>query len=324
MRDNLVQFAVVREDPLLPMHVLSNVCCERSRILLIASGGCTALAVASEFVKTEITLIDKNPAQLDLVRKKIEACKIQSVKEFKTRFNVSVDWADGLNECGNFESLFRGFRSFIHDFVFSYEELKKLFDVSKIDQIVKSKILSSKYWPVAFDLYFSDSLLNTMFGPDATQHAEKGSYPRYFQTCFEKALTRSDASVNYFLHHIFLGHYLDRPDCLPPYLQKLPNSVKMSLMLGGLDDIPEKLGEYDFIDLSNIFDWMGDDSVNKIADLLDEKMKPNAVLMFRQLNNNRNIQSRFSRISFDDEIGLKLLSQDRSFFYCKINVGRKI
>jgi S-adenosylmethionine:diacylglycerol 3-amino-3-carboxypropyl transferase len=95
-------------------------------------------------------------------------------------------------------------------------------------------------------------------------------------------------------------------------------------MLGGLDDIPEKLGEYDFIDLSNIFDWMGDDSVNKIADLLDEKMKPNAVLMFRQLNNNRNIQSRFSRISFDDEIGLKLLSQDRSFFYCKINVGRKI
>ena len=105
------------------------------------------------------------------------------------RFNIGTSDPEGLNQNGNFESLFRGLREFIFDLVADESEIRALFEEEGQLANVSELLFSSKYWSVAFDLYFSDSLLNAMFGPDATQHAEAGSYPRYFQQLFEKGLT---------------------------------------------------------------------------------------------------------------------------------------
>ena len=43
------------------------------RVLLIASGGCTALSLVSRLPDLEIALVDPNSAQLDHVRAKIAA-----------------------------------------------------------------------------------------------------------------------------------------------------------------------------------------------------------------------------------------------------------
>jgi len=323
MINNDIQFAVVREDPLLPLKAIRQRCQSRSRLLLIASGGCTALTIGCALPDSSMILIDKNPAQLQLVQRKLTCLQGESPLEFKSKFNIGYENPSGLNESGNFESLFRGFRKFIHDLVAPYEELKYFFESSGLRKQFAAKIFSNKYWPVAFEMFFSDSLLNAIFGPDATQHAEKGSYPEYFRACLERGLSRDDVSINYFLHHIFLGHYLDNAASLPPYLNSTPRKLDMSLHLGSIEDMRESIHEFDFIDLSNIFDWMCAPDVKRIAGILSGNMKRHAVLMFRQLNNHSRIQEYFSSISFDEDFGEKLLSQDRSLFYCKINIGIK-
>lgn len=219
MRDNAVQFAVVREDPMVEAELVRLT--RASNVLLIASGGCPALTLQALF-PDYITLVDFNPAQLERVRAKMRVLRDADTATQRQRFNIGTSDPSGLNQNGNFESLFRGLRAFIFDLVADEAEIRFLFEDKNRLANVSELLFSSQYWSVAFDLYFSDSLLNAMFGPDATQHAEPGSYPRYFQALFEKGLTSATAFDNYFLHHVFLGYYLQRPASLPHYLLSPP------------------------------------------------------------------------------------------------------
>ena len=87
MRDNPIQFAVVREDPRLEIQVLRRHPARRA--LLIASGGCTALTLASVWPNLGVTLLDPNPAQLDLVERKISALTREDDAARRRRFNVN-------------------------------------------------------------------------------------------------------------------------------------------------------------------------------------------------------------------------------------------
>ena len=198
MRNNDVQFAVVREDPMVEAELVRLT--KARNVLLIASGGCTALTLQALFPDLHITLVDFNPAQLERVRQKMRALRDIDVATRHRKFNIGTSDPSGLNQNGNFESLFRGLREFIFSLVADAAEIRALFEEKDRLAEVSEILFSNKYWSVAFDLYFSDTLLHTMFGPDATQHAETGSYPRYFQTLFEKGLTSLNAFDNYFLH----------------------------------------------------------------------------------------------------------------------------
>jgi S-adenosylmethionine-diacylglycerol 3-amino-3-carboxypropyl transferase len=113
--------------------------------------------------------------------------------------------------------LFRQFRLFIYEFVLSEKEVRSFFEeASSIDfQSKAADMIKNPYWPVAFNLFFSDSLLCAMFGPLAIQNAAPGSYPKYFQNQIENGFQKSDSRNNYFLHQIFLGYYLNRKEALP-------------------------------------------------------------------------------------------------------------
>jgi len=321
MRDNPVQFAVVREDPEIEAALVRRSGARRA--LLIGSGGCTALSLRVLFPNLELTLVDPNPAQLALVAEKERLLADGAPRE---RFNVGNDSAGGLNACGNFESLFRGLRDFVREFVLAPPELAAL--LSSPDDAKLSSLFSHRYWRTAFDLYFSDALLNTMFGPDATRYAEPGSYPRYFQAAFARGLRRSDAATNYFLHHVFLGHYLDLPDCLPVYLREgsarpTRPSIPFQTIAGTIDAVDD-FGRFDLIALSNIFDWTDRAQVAAIAARIRREARPGATVVFRQLNNPTDFAALFApEFRFDRELAAALLAADRSLFYSVLSVGTK-
>ena len=115
MRDNPVQFAVVREDPNTELRTLLGK--HPKRILSIGSGGCTALALSQTYPDTEIILVEPNEAQIALIQQKAHALENLQKTEKRARFNIapsewipetfiSPDRAPGLNNSGNFESLF--------------------------------------------------------------------------------------------------------------------------------------------------------------------------------------------------------------------------
>ena len=321
MPDNDVQFAVVREDPMVEAGLvrLANA----SNVLLIASGGCTALTLQALFPDLHITLVDFNPAQLERVREKVRYLRDVDTAARHQRFNIETSDPSGLNQSGNFESLFRGLREFIFDLVADEAEIRGLFEEKGRLADVSEILFSNKYWSVAFDLYFSDSLLNAMFGPGATQHAETGSYPRYFQTLFEKGLMSAEAFDNYFLHHVFLGYYLQRPASLPYYLSAPPTDYRFQMVEGTLDQVPE-LQRFDLISLSNIMDWMPLAESASLIGYLRNEMKSGATVLYRQLNNYTDLSAYFGdSFEFNTALGVQFQKSERSLFYSSVYVGKR-
>ena len=321
MRDNPVQFAVVREDPALEAEVMRA--SGARKVLMVGSGGCTALALQGDFPDASFTLFDINPAQIALVEEKMKALSGGGEAADRGLFNIGDPHPTGLSQCGNFESLFRGMRELIFDLVLPYERMLELFrepgKLKEVDQL----IFDSEYWPVVFDLYLSDSILNTMFGPEATQHATPGSYPGYFRELFERGLRRDDAFDNYFLHHVLLGHYLEREAALPSFLVGAPVDFRFEFHLGMLTEVGN-VEKHDLVGLSNITDWMAESDIREIVDFLCRTMKSGAQVMYRQLNNDTDLEAMFGDVfEFDSEQGRVLWERDRSLFYSTVHVGTK-
>ncbi|MBL8693327.1 MAG: DUF3419 family protein [Planctomycetes bacterium] len=317
MRENPVQFAVVREDPLVDIAVVERTAARRA--LLPASGGCTAFELARRFPQIEITLIDPNPAQLALVQEKLQLLSGPAGAARHAKFNVGSDAPRGLNQRGNFESLFRQLRLFLEEFVVSREELVCWFEGGTAEET--RRWFSSRYWAVAFRLFFSDALLEAMFTNSATQHADPGSYPQYFRSAFERGLLRADARMNYFLHHVFLGRYLAMPGAYPSYVDADLSGARVTLVQAGLEEISD-FSPYDFVGLSNVLDWMPRERSMAILKRLRSTLRPGAAVLWRQLNNEvRHEEALLPEILLDGSLSPALLARDRSLFYNRVCAG---
>ena len=333
MRAPELKFAVVREDPDLEDVVLDRVDRRRKqgdgpgrqRALLVASGGCTALTLRARRPGLQVTAFDLNPAQLQHVRDKAAAVAAGELG----RLNVGDPDPSGLNQRGEFEKLFRTLRAFFCEFVAPASELARFFDPAADPAARRAHLeawAQSRYFPVAFALAFCDPLLHAMFGPAATQHAEPGSYPGYFQAAFLRGLRAEDAHRSYFLQHVLLGQYL--PGCEPDYLRhREPRDAPagpLRLVEGTLLDalaVPEHR-EQDLYSLSNVFDWSEDALVAEWAAALKRVAPPGSAVLLRQLNNRRDLRRFFApEFEFDDALGEALWRRDRSLFYERIEVG---
>jgi S-adenosylmethionine-diacylglycerol 3-amino-3-carboxypropyl transferase len=201
--------------------------------------------------------------------------------------------------------------------------------------IIQKEIFNNKYWDIGFKLYLSDDLLITMFGEDAVQHAEKNSYPKYFKKVFENAILSEDN--NYFIDHLLFDQYFIENNELPLYLKKLKENsdiensklienLKFNYILNKLPFKNELIGlkdikSYDMIDLSNIFDWMDEIKIKQIVKQLSKEMKSDSFLVFRQINNEKEIVKYFEKdFIIDEKICNSLKKKSKSLFYNKINL----
>lgn len=310
-----LKFAVVREDSLIEARVTAQT--GARAVLLVASGGCTALTLAQQFPSLHVAAFDFNPLQLEHTQKKAEAAARGDLDSL----NVGQACVDGLNQCGEFEGLFRVLKAALDEFVIPGPELSAYFDPATRAErraAMAAGWTASRYWSAAFAVAFNDPLLHAMFGRDATQHAEPGSYPRYFERVFARGLERHDGWRNPFLQHVLCGAY--RAEDAPPYVnaRRVP---EVELIRGSLPDVP-RLERFQVYSLSNIFDWSDDSVVKSWAGLLTQHAPPRSAVIIRQLNNNRDVRSHFEpAFVFDDRLGAELLAADRSLFYNHIEVG---
>jgi S-adenosylmethionine-diacylglycerol 3-amino-3-carboxypropyl transferase len=317
--ENPIQYAVVREDPFIEKELVERH--KPSHALLVGSGGCTAFTLATLFPELKLTLMDPNPAQLQLIQRKSQA--LQRLSMDPGIVNIGSEDPQGLNACGATETLLRCLRDFWRAFIIKPVDLEHMFDSEKRLRSATETLLSDPYWPVSFDLFFSDEMLTTMFGKQAFQHAPKGSYPKYFRELVERGLKRPDALENPFLHHMILGHYLEtRREAWPLYLQRPPRDFQATYLEVAAKDVPS-FTPFGLVHLSNIFDWMTDAQVKDLAQRLDEELPSGAVVIWRQLNNQAAFEEHFSRVKFDEAWGKELLAKERSLFYAGLKVGVK-
>ncbi len=315
MRDPRLSFAVVREDPLVELAELRRLGKEDPAVLCVASGGCTALALHHEFPRARLRLVDPNPAQHAHVEAKVRALVDRAPL---SRFNVGSDDPEGLSENGRFEALFRQFRSFLREFVAPRDTIEA---AAGGDASARGQLTAGSYWPVAFDLFFSDSMLVATFGPAAVQHGAPGSYPRYFQAAVEDLLETLGPERNPFLSHLLTGRYRDR--ARPLYLRRTdPPRCRFDHLLGTLDNVDD-YGAFDLVHLSNVLDWTPPAEVGRLAARIAGELRPGAVVTIRQLNNDRRVEDEFSGVAFEPGRAELLAAAETSGFYNRVLVGVK-
>lgn len=318
MKNNSIQFAVVREDPQIEMDVAEKF--RLNRATLIGSGGCTAFCLKAFNPEMEIALIEPNPAQIELIKEKIQSLKNDAKETLFGKFSVENFGRSSFIERGNFESLFRQFRFFIREFVASETEIETAFKDNAPQ--FWTDIFANSYWRVAFELFFSDAILTAMFTETAIQHAPANSYPAYFQTVLEEGLLRKDAGHNYFLHHIFTGHYLNDENALPYYLVNKPANLEFEFFNGFAQDYRQFRGKQ-LVHFSNIFDWCDAEIVAEIINSAANNLEKGSVVVLRQLNNDKNYREIFGS-GFRWLPTESIARNDRSLFYSKIEIGEKI
>lgn len=297
----MLKFAVVREDFELELALASRA--EVKRVLTVASGGCTALALKHALPWLQVHAFDANPDQLAHVRRKALA--------------IARGEPSGVSQGGEFEKLFRVLRTALTELVMPAAELETFFSAPARGRELLRRWTASPYWPAAFEVAFAEGLLHAMFGPAATRHAVQGSYPRYFQRAFERGLAQEGASRNPYLQHVLLQRYDD-----PPPFLLAGRELELHLHLGSLVDVPG-LDTFQLVSLSNIFDWSEESLVQTWARAL-QPLSSGSLVVWRQLNNQRDWRPHFGP-AFEHEAALSedWTRRERALFYERVTVMRR-
>jgi S-adenosylmethionine-diacylglycerol 3-amino-3-carboxypropyl transferase len=82
-------------------------------------------------------------------------------------------------------------------------------------------------------------------------------------------------------------------------------------------------GEYDFVHLSNILDWLNPEQARVTLDLAHAALRPGGWTLIRQLNSTLDIPASGPGFSWRAEEALALHARDRSYFYRALHLGRK-
>jgi S-adenosylmethionine-diacylglycerol 3-amino-3-carboxypropyl transferase len=348
-------FAQVREDYTVEMRVIDRLARTQNhplRLLLIASGGCTALSLLTMPEVAEIEAVDTNTAQLHLVELRRQALLNLSIAEqldligenFTTpesmRINLYNKIADrlptttrnywdnhlseiafGVNRVGRFEQLFR--------------ELSARFTEAGLDPINDTDAaIQDDRWQSIFEAIFDRHQLIQTFGESAVNYSMDRSFGTHFADVFARSLQKYDPHQNYFITQVWRDRYADGVNGVPLYLQPQAQSSihhlgtdRLKLHHGVFVEKMLELGSnkpFDLIQCSNISDWMPPQDLDQMLAQAVNLLNPGGGLIGRRLNGDHHLGSVMAtHISVDEDFSRELLELDRSFFYREVVVGWK-
>jgi S-adenosylmethionine-diacylglycerol 3-amino-3-carboxypropyl transferase len=305
-----VAFAVVREDPRLDLEVLDHLG-ERPRVVMIASGGETALCLARRPLAS-LTLVDLNPAQLELVRLKWQLAAGPRERALQLLGHGLADRRDcfrawGLEDgrLGPFEQICAWGLDYLGRYEAVFRDLQSHGD---------------------FQRSFALENLVRLFGEGATQNPRR-SFASHFEQRCQQAAARPEAGHNPFLSQVLHGcfppqvawDWLAPETWGQPLLEPVYRHGEMHELLRRLPD-----GSADFVHLSNILDWLSPEQASAVLSQAARVLAPGGVVLLRQLNSSLDIVQLPAPLSWNVERGRRLAECDRSFFYAKIHWGQRL
>lgn len=313
-----VFFSQVREDPLIELRVLEDLGRPEARVLLIASGGDTALSLLTRPVG-EVHALDPNPAQLHLVRFKAAASRLppedrdvvlglaegdrlglyralELPEEARAFWDARLEEvAFGVNRVGRFEALFRRL----------------------------AEALRTQGWDAAFAEVFDRDALRAVFGPAAVDYSMDRGFDEHFKVALWVAMATWQRADNYFLDQVMLDRYGLACAGRPPWMLEPLDLSRLRLHLGRFDEVLERLeGDFDLVHTSNISDWMPVPELSAMIERVAERLTPGGALVARRLNGDHDLAAVVGRhLRVDEARSAREHLHDRSFFYSEVVVA---
>lgn len=353
-----IAFSQVREDPNIELQVIDRLAASQPdplRVLVVASGGCTALSLLSRPAIAQIDAVDANLAQLHLVELRRQALlhlsledqwhllgidqfpieeraehgdRLTQYAQLRSRLpeatrlywdQHSEQIAFGVNQVGRFEQLFR--------------ELSAQFaaiGLNPLDDPLTA--IHHPQWRTIFDAVFQRDTLAHTFGEASVNYSMDRSFGEHFSHVFAQALTQFIPKENYFLMQVWRDRYTTGTNGVPIYLQPSAQRAIRSLGVDRLklhhglfaEKLLEliKLGKFDLIQFSNISDWMPVQDLHSIVAIAVQCLTLGGALIGRRLNGDHHLASIMAEhLTVDHSLSKQLQEGDRSFFYQEVVVG---
>jgi S-adenosylmethionine-diacylglycerol 3-amino-3-carboxypropyl transferase len=345
-----VAFAQVREDALLDRWVVDR-CPAPARAILVASGGCTAAALAAGGRVGILHLVDRNPAQIALTRLKLRL--LQTAEPLRRRELLGHDPLDprerigrltaeltaldlspehlgpplviaavGPDHAGRYEQVFAALRRELAPVADELAALLTLRDTDHQAAQVAPATALGRALDDAFDRVMDLPVLVRLFGEQATQNRRE-PFARHFANRTRHALATLPAADNPYLWQVLAGRY---PGEAAPWLTMPAPSAppEVTATVASMDDaLAAEPGAFDFVHLSNILDWLSPEEARRTLDRAAAALRPGGWVLVRQLNSTLDIPALGGRIDWQPDLAAGLLARDRSYFYRALHLGRK-
>lgn len=319
---------------------------------MVASGGCTAAALAAAPQISRLHLVDPNPAQIALSRLKLrllasaEAGERASVlghtsmpvAERRRRLIAELQKLDlpldalgpsdlvaelGPDQAGRYEGLFLKLREALSDTADEVTALLQLHDPDEQARRAGKGTHLGRTLDAAFDSVMALPNLIGLFGEAATRNRCE-PFSRHFARRTRHALATLPAADNPYLWQILQGRFPHR--VVYPWLTAVV-PTRMPELRWTVTSMAEALYDqheaYDFIHVSNILDWLTPDEARSTLDLVWQALRPSGWTLIRQLNSSLDIRRLGGRFEWQDKSADALHKRDRSFFYRGLHLGRK-
>lgn len=349
-----IAFAQVREDSLIDLAVLQEYFPKGSvKMLMVASGGCTAAALASSPLLSSLHIVDPNLAQLQLTRFKlyllkhssptrrlqilghaamprderekaiIEICRVLSIPEdaFGDLTMVSLV---GLDYAGRYEAIFSRLRERLAP---QKQEIEALFlttDIQEQRAHIAPETLLGKAIYNAFEELFSSAHLEEIFGKGATGNPRQPFALHFAEVTFN-FLRSCEAWSSPYLAQMLLGHFSNQ--VIYPWLTMQAPKVfcEVSLSNSTMQEQLEKAepNSFDLIHLSNILDWLSEEEARATLSLALKALREGGKIIIRQLNSSLEIPKLEPKLHWLEKESKAHHLSDRSFFYHNLYIAEK-
>jgi S-adenosylmethionine-diacylglycerol 3-amino-3-carboxypropyl transferase len=343
-------FAQVREDPRLDLEVIQRIGAG-ARVLMIASGGCTAAYLASSGLIAHLHLVDLNPAQLALTRLKLHLLggaafnKLalmghipMPIPERRQQLTHALQELDisagdlgpldmivhlGPDHAGRYERVFAELRIALSSVEQELAALLSLRDPHEQTARAAPDTCLGAAIDRALDDVMALPNLIALFGEGATRNRVK-PFARHFARRTRCALASFPASENPYFWQMYRGCY-PNGEAAPWFTARaalpFPHiSWAQVSMIHALKDVHE---DFDFVHLSNILDWLSHEEARATLDMAAAALRPGGWALIRQLNSTLDIAGLGPGFSWHGEEAAAMHARDRSFFYQRLHLGRK-
>lgn len=222
---------------------------------------------------------------------------------------------------GKFEKYFILFSKRVLPFIHSKKTIAKLFEAKTEteQELFYNYNWNNWRWKLLFKIFFSKYVMGKYGRDPEFLKQVKVPVSEYIYIKAANHIKSINAQQNFMLYFNLNGHF---GNLLPPYLQKenfdeIKNNIdKLKIFEGYAEDAFNKYGKFNYMNLSNIFEYMNNDLFAATGKTLYNNLEPKGRMAYWNLMVPRLISEIFpEHLLHKKELSESLVKSDRGFFY---------
>lgn len=287
---------------------------------------CVALRVAAYRHLTHDELLQfigtrASDSRRELFRKCLPSLEQSTVSFWETRLSSVEKY--GIGGVGKFEHYFRLFKNHVHPLVHSGKIIEALLQPQTTEERLAfyDRYWDTWRWRILLKLFFSQRAMGKHGRDPAFFDYVEGSVSDHVDRRTRHALTTLDPVENPYLQWILTGTYRQALPCAlrPENFDIIRDNLdRLEWRLQSVEDFVAGGEKVDAFNLSDIFEYMSEETYAALYGQLIQTSRPGARLAYWNMMVPRSMPRKFSDQIINHQARAdKLFLQDKAFFYSR-------